>query len=289
MKKYLFAIIALCVACFSFVALAQGKAASITVTVGEQYSWTPFTSGTIDNVTSDNEAMASVSVKKPRTVVISGKKEGEVTITAHQGKKTVKIKVKVVAMLTPWKGHYVYNPPRTEFHIEYVDLKSGDYYKTGNIDHYQVDFRNDFFEGTSKGASYRSLFDAFPKVDGCHDEDMTGEPEKAPLGYGAHEMEFMPHMRAASSDEDDFQRKLGRLYVGTEEVCGVKCWVFDTKGTLATYYKIWIDPANGCCLKLVDKENGGGHEVKVYDLHYHQWTPDFLPTPPGSWDIYWGD
>ena len=35
--------IAVCAACFSFVALAQGKAASITVTVGEQYSWTPFT------------------------------------------------------------------------------------------------------------------------------------------------------------------------------------------------------------------------------------------------------
>lgn len=260
---------------------------TIEVTVGEQYVWTPTQLVAIDNVSSGDESVATVSLKKPRTVTIYGKKTGETTITAQQGDRTVVVKVKIVPVVTPWKGPYVYNPPQTEFYIEYVDLDSGEICKTGNINHTQVDIRGEQYDVTRSGVGYHSELQYLPEVTGSHDDDYSGEPEDAPLGYGCHEIELFKHMKAEYAEL--FQKKLSELYVGMEEVSGVNCWVFDTKGTLATYLKLWIDPANGCCLKCVDKENGSGHEVKVYNLHYHTWTKDLMPVPMSSWEIYWGD
>ncbi len=260
---------------------------TIEVAAGEQYVWTPTQLPAIDNVVSSDVSVATVSLKKPRTITIQGKKTGEATITAKQGDKTVVVKVKIVPVVTPWKGPYVYNPPKTEFHIEYVDLESGEVYKTGNINHTQVDIRGELYDVTRKGEGYHSELQYLPEVNGSHDEEYSGEPEQAPLGYGAHEIELFKHIKAEYAE--NLQKKLAELYVGMEEVCGVNCWVFDTKGTQGLSWKLWIDPANGCCLKLVDKENGHGHEVKVYDLHYHTWTKDLMPVPMSSWKIYWGD
>lgn len=260
---------------------------TIEVAVGEQYVWTPTQLVAIDNVSSSDESVATVSLKKPRTVTIYGKKIGETTITAQQGDRTVVVKVKIVPVVTPWKGPYVYNPPKTEFYIEYVDLDSGEICKTGNINHTQVDIRGEQYDVTRSGVGYHSELQYLPEVTGSHYDGYTGEPEDAPLGYGCHEIELFKHMKVEYAEL--FQKKLSELYVGMEEVSGVNCWVFDTKGTLATYLKLWIDPANGCCLKCVDKENGSGHEVKVYNLHYHTWTKDLMPVPMSSWEIYWGD
>ena len=260
---------------------------TIEVAVGEQYVWTPTQLPAIDNVVSSDESVATASLKKPRTVTILGKKAGEVTITAQQGDKTVVVKVKIVPVVTPWKGPYVYNPPKTEFYIEYVDLESGEICKTGNINHTQVDILGEQYDVTRNGVGYHSELQYLPEINGSHDDDYSGEPQYAPTSYGAHEIELFKHMKEEYAEL--FQKKLADLYVGMEEVCGVNCWVFDTKGTLALNWKLWIDPANGCCLKLVDQENGRGHEVKVYDLHYHTWTKDLMPVSMSSWDIYWGD
>lgn len=262
---------------------------TIEVAAGEQYVWTPTQLPAIDNVSSSDVSVATVNLKKPRTITIQGKKTGEATITAKQGDQTVVVKVKIVPVVTPWKGHYVYNPPQTEFHIEYIDFNSGELCKTGNINHTQVDIRGEQYDVTRKGVGYHSELQYLPEVNGSKDDDYSGEPEKAPLGYGSHEIELMPDVRALSVDDAHFQKRLSYMYVGMEEVCGVNCWVFDSKGAQGLYWKMWIDPTNGCCLKLVDKENGHGHEVKVYDLHYHSWTKDLMPVPMSSWQIYWGD
>lgn len=260
---------------------------TIEVAAGEQYVWTPTQLPAIDNVSSSDVSVATVNLKKPRTITIQGKKTGEATITAKQGDQTVVVKVKIVPVVTPWKGPYVYNPPKTEFHIEYVDFNSGELCKTGNINHTQVDICGELYNVTQKGVGYHSELQYLPEVNGSHDDCYTGEPERAPLGYGSHEIELFKHMKEEYAER--FQKKLADLYVGMEQVCGVNCWVFDSKGAQGLYWKMWIDPANGCCLKLVDKENGHGHEVKVYDLHYHSWTKDLMPVPMSSWQIYWGD
>jgi hypothetical protein len=70
---------------------------------------------------------------------------------------------------------------------------------------------------------------------------------------------------------------LGNYLVGTATVCGVDCWVIDTKGKAYRDITFWIDPPNGCCLKWVDNKTGENHVATLYDLHFTEWLPSLKP------------
>jgi len=75
------------------------------------------------------------------------------------------------------------------------------------------------------------------------------------------------------------QSFLDRFYTGEEEVCGVKCWVFDFRGKGS--YGLgdscwWIDPATGLALRR-QSPDGSGFAVEILDLDYRLWTLDVRP------------
>ncbi|MBQ9661106.1 MAG: hypothetical protein IJV37_07605 [Bacteroidales bacterium] len=75
------------------------------------------------------------------------------------------------------------------------------------------------------------------------------------------------------------QSFLDRFYTGEEEICGIKCWVFDFRGKGS--YGLgdscwWIDPATGLALKRVG-EDGSGFAVEIFDPEYRLWTIDVRP------------
>jgi len=72
---------------------------------------------------------------------------------------------------------------------------------------------------------------------------------------------------------------LDRFYRGEEEVCGVKCWVFDMRGQ--SQYGMgdscwWIDPQTGLALRRLD-EDGSETLVTLFNLNYHEW--DIIARP----------
>lgn len=92
----------------------------------------------------------------------------------------------------------------------------------------------------------------------------------------AFEAYFMYYFRIYGFDE--IEGRLGDYFVGTENLLGISCWVFDSKGLNAIYGKYWVDPSNGCCLKYMDTETGEYGVVTEYNLNYTAWTNDLAPA-----------
>jgi len=75
------------------------------------------------------------------------------------------------------------------------------------------------------------------------------------------------------------QTELAKYYKGEEDVCGVRCWVFDFRGKGVMGYGSscwWIDPSNGLVLKRVD-EDGSRWQVTDYQLDYKLWDKETNP------------
>lgn len=72
---------------------------------------------------------------------------------------------------------------------------------------------------------------------------------------------------------EDKGKKLADIYVGTETIAGVECYIFDTGE-----YKYWIDPSNSCCLKSKGRSNDYYVEVVTYNLNYTEWTDNLAPV-----------
>ena len=58
----------------------------------------------------------------------------------------------------------------------------------------------------------------------------------------------------------------------------MECWVFDSKGLNTIEKKYWVDPSNGCCLKVLDKEDGTYVAITEYNLNYTSWTDNLVPA-----------
>lgn len=71
---------------------------------------------------------------------------------------------------------------------------------------------------------------------------------------------------------EDKGKKLADIYVGTETIAGVECYIFDTGE-----YNYWIDPSNSCCLKSQGSD-GEYEEVVTYNLNYTEWTDNLAPA-----------
>jgi len=246
------------------------------------------------------------------TVTIKGKKIGlaELTATLSDGtKKLCKVRVTTApARAEQWKGNYEQKVPKDNFHIEYRDFEEGKTYRVGRIntmyaevyplDDGEVYERFDY--AINQGYQAYSIDPSFKHYDdsgGDSKEDLenffrTFGPQNPDVSFADGGWNLVEFGWINTSDEGmrgdvmqtfhGFSWPVSRLadyYVGEETICGVRCWMFDTRnrppsGSEGSCY--WIDPSNGLCLKRITGD-GGGFEVFTYDLNYTKWTTDMFP------------
>ncbi len=189
-----------------------------------------------------------------------------------------------------FEGTYTYNPPTDNFYIKwtYYDASGTE----GGFDIYAR-----IGQGHTEAMSDIGIYHASEDMERYYERAWEGEYSDWMLspGYGysdwlsdydenspdlggciAMEDYFMHYFRAYGFDKRE--GKMAEYFVGTERVCGVECWVFDSKGLNGIDQKYWIDPSNGLCLKYLDKEDGDYAMVTEYNLNYTQWTDNLAPA-----------
>ena len=188
-----------------------------------------------------------------------------------------------------FSGEYIYNPPKDNYLVKWTyynaDGTEGgfDIYARIGQGHTQAmdtgiyhasDDMQKYYERAWEGEySEWMVSPGYGYSDWLSDYD---EDNPYIGNCGAMEDYFMHYFRAYGFDE--VEGKMNDYFVGTEKICGVECWVFDTKGLNAIYHKYWIDPSNGCCLKYMDTEDGDYAIVTEYNLNYTQWTDNLAPS-----------
>lgn len=189
---------------------------------------------------------------------------------------------------TAFNGKYEYNPPEDNYYIRW------DYYDAdGNLEESSSNIYARIGQGHTETMEY-GIYHASDDMQKYYSRAWDGEWMLDP-GYGytdwktdydeygayigecdSFEEYFMNYFRAYGFEDE----KLAEYYVGTEEVAGIDCWVFDSKGLNAIYMKYWIDPATGCTLKVMDTESpeDGYAAVSEFNLNYTEWTDNLAPA-----------
>lgn len=188
-----------------------------------------------------------------------------------------------------FEGKYTYAPPTDNYLIKwtyydadgteggfdiYARIGQGHTEALGDIGIYHAsEDMERYYERAWEGEySYWMLSPGYGYTDWLSDYD-ENDPN---LGEcDAMEEYFMHYFRAYGFEDDE--GKLNEYYIGTEEVLGIKCWVFDSKGLNTIKMKYWIDPSNGCCLKVM-YEDGDYAQVSEYNLNYTEWTDNLAPS-----------
>lgn len=265
----------------------EGYDAEYTVVIDGSDSWTPFEDGSGVTFVSGDGGVISTS-DDGKTVTFTGLAVGETTITASSGDQTAKALVKVVKRSASesdgggdddaeFTGVYRYDPPTDNFCIEIKYTENGEnhtntYGKIGSEEagiYGQSDWQE--FCNVSTGSYYTV-------VDGKWYEDVNwGFDTFEELGH--HEPitsfnEFVELLKQMGFGNE----KISDFYIGTETVCGIDCWIFDTDGWNGQYAKYWVDPANGCALKKAGTTTDTVYEVTKYDLDYITWDAVFVPN-----------
>ncbi len=188
-------------------------------------------------------------------------------------------------------GEYVYNPPTDHYYIAWT------YYEADGSGGEAKDIYARIGQGHTVAMEGYGVYHASDDTQKYYERAWEGEYSDWMVspGYGYNEWksdfdEYGPDLGSCNAMEDYFMRyfrmygfdddegKLNEYYVGTEKVCGVDCWVFDSKGLNAIYEKYWIDPSNGVCLKYMDTEDGSYSVVTDYNLNYTEWTDNLAPS-----------
>jgi len=186
-------------------------------------------------------------------------------------------------------GRYVYNPPKDNYFIKWTWYDADG--TEGGFDIYAR-----IGQGHTEAMSDIGIYHASQDMERYYERAWEGEYSDWMLspGYGysdwlsdydennpnlgscsAMEEYFMYYFRAYGFEDDE--GKLNEYYVGTEEVSGIECWVFDSKGLNTINMKYWVDPSNGCCLKVQD-EDGEYAVATQYNLNYTEWTDNLAPS-----------
>ena len=127
-----------------------------------------------------------------------------------------------------------------------------------------------------KGKRINSFIQCFSYEDWKSDRDEFGDDYGSCDAFGDPGNGFMRYLKAYGFDEDEGM--LAEHFAGTEKVASVECWVFDSKGLNTIEKKYWVDPSNGCCLKVLDKEDGTYVAITEYNLNYTSWTDNLVPA-----------
>lgn len=259
--------------------------------------WHPFPGKTnVEFSVSDEYVIACQTT--PSKISFTGKQVGKSVITAKVDGEEKKALVEVKRMVAKDDDednediviNYAYNPPTDNYYLcaEYSDTDT--VWAVGRIGNIFAEYYD------SSDRSYRVYYDDESQMgyeydvaeqhwqmymndagDAKYSYNMfletkeDGELDPTPL-ISSFEGGFMSLFRQYGLDES----KLAQYYVGTETFLGVECWVFDGKGLNSNESKYWVDPSNGCTLKVVD-EDGCISQLTQYDLNYTEWSSDLMP------------
>lgn len=268
----------------------DGYDTEFTIYVNGSEEWTPFPgkSGVTFTVSDDKVISCDESGSK---ISFTGKQVGESTITATLDGAESKALVRVREMEGEVNINYVYNPPENNYYFRTVDQITGDVDAVGRIDgvfaqHYSGDFTYyQYYDDETKmhyeydpsKLSWQMYMDDKREAEDSYNQFQDGKSNNAAnhdteMVIALFETTFMRYFRQYGLDES----RLVEYYTGTETVLGVNCWVFDAKGLNGIGGKFWVDPSNGCTLKMVDEE-GSVRELTHYDLNYTEWSSDLMP------------
>ena len=265
----------------------------VTIAVGQKYTWvTKFAAGTeLEFDTLDDNDEDAVKITPDGTkCIIKGLSVGDAIVLCTDSKTVYHRTVHVVARGAQTKdgeevgeeetftGKYAYNPPKDHYYIHtgsFIYARIGSEQiekcidKKGNLEYWM------YYNLAARECKQYLEKDGFDhgKVD---NEEL--EPEEWKARENLALLDAFADSEFWKSIKSDPVNALGDYYVGSEYVCGVKCWVFDTDGYAGISMKYWVDPSNGCCLKYEGRGNGGAvrsaMEVKTYNLNYRTWTSD---------------
>lgn len=190
-----------------------------------------------------------------------------------------------------FNGEYVYNPPTDNYYIAWT------YYDADGSGGEGKDIYARIGQGHTVAISDIGIYHASDETQKYYERAWEGEYSDWMVspGYGYNEWKndfdefgpdlgscnamedyFMPYFRAFGFDK--IEGKMNEFYVGIEKICGVECWVFDTNNLNTIDFKFWIDPSNGVCLKVLDKDDGSYSIVTDYNLNYTSWTDNLAPA-----------
>ena len=253
--------------------------------------WHPFPGKTnVEFSVSDEYVIACQTT--PSKISFTGKQVGKSVITATVDGEEKKALVEVKRMVAKDEEiviNYAYNPPQNNYYLRTED-EDGTVEAVGRIDsifaqHYSDDFtffylyysdetRMQYEYDTSKQI-WQMYMDSRPDAEDSYEEFQkykTSNGADTGMVIDLFETIFMRYFRQYGLDES----RLVEYYIGTETVLGVECWVFDAKGLNGIEGKYWVDPSNGCTLKLVD-EYGDVSALTHYNLNYTEWSSDLMP------------
>ncbi len=179
-----------------------------------------------------------------------------------------------------YKGNYVFNPPKDNYHIAIND---------GAVEEARVGDMYSYFENNLEGYSVHINFNREGKVyvpyqgswyndTNMSYSDYTYIQDSYPDIFGSMEDGLISYLRAFGTEEDELGEKLKQYYIGNEKICGVNCWIFDSKGINATYVKYWVDPSNGAVLKVAHYQADYIEELSEYNINYTEMDSKFYPS-----------
>ncbi|ULQ58663.1 hypothetical protein K7I13_08830 [Brucepastera parasyntrophica] len=167
---------------------------------------------------------------------------------------------------------YNYTPPQNNFYIKWKDY-DGDVHFRGYIN-------GDLWQGDSEGEeNFSTSTGKFYRRDGnkwYHDDNYFSDDVKELITYYLAEPEilslyyenFWKRYNAAAGGN----LRADLYHKGRERFLGIDCDIFaDNLGR-----RYWIDPSNGCTLKMASDSGSVGYEILEYNLNFTRW-PAGLP------------
>lgn len=174
---------------------------------------------------------------------------------------------------------YVYNPPKDNYYVKYTESQDGNLRGT-----FVIARIGDGFTYGEEGDLFVHISDRTKKgyIRNPESGVWCGDPHYNYSEYGGNQDDagiFSIFSEGPIRYLTIFGQpvSLSDYYVGCEKVAGVNCWVFDChiNGRKGKY---WVDPSNGCTLKIHFPENGSTREVVEYNLKYDKWGDNLLPA-----------
>lgn len=230
-------------------------------------TWRPFESCKELRFSTLGSNVVKTMPKADGRVVITALDCGNATVVAKCGEEERKVKVIVaeikpemhfVRPLTkPFTGTYRFNPPTDHYFISFsnpvgnsVETRA----KIGDEESYHDGLGVDRFWNVKTGESFYFHLDNGWKNDVKFDFE--------PLSSN-----FYPLNAFSVEVPTD---SIANCFIGEENYLGINCWVFFTQKPDGSIMKFWVDPANGCTLK-VQENNNEPCFVKIYNLNYNRW------------------
>lgn len=168
---------------------------------------------------------------------------------------------------------YEFKPPQNNFYCRWKDYDG--------VTHFHGYIKGGLWSGNSEGEEYFSASpgSSYVKNDGkWYLDDMIDSSDigewiadhlKEPEMLGNYYTNFWKQYNAAAGGT----LKADLYHKGQEKFLGINCDIFIDN----MMRKYWIDPSNGCTLKITDSGGKVGYEVLEYNLNFSNWPAGLPP------------